>query len=72
MSSSPTNAQIDDALRESATAPARASNETGSVEQHAPTDLIALDKHLTGKGIEDPFRCIRSKVVEPVPPGGAC
>lgn len=72
MSSSPTNSQIEDALRESAIAPAKASNETGSVEQHSLKDRIDLDKHLLGKAVVDPFRCIHSKVVEPVPPGRPC
>lgn len=49
MSSVPTNAQLEEQLRQAASAPAEASNETGSVKQHNLKDLIELDKHLAGK-----------------------
>ena len=49
MSNSPTNAELEDQLRQNALAPAEASNETGSVKQHSLKDQIELDRHLTQK-----------------------
>ena len=41
--------EIEDAIRENASGPAKASGDAGSVEQHKLTDQIAADKHLAGK-----------------------
>ena len=40
---------LKDAIRESAKAPAKASGDAGSVEQHKLTEQIAADKYLASK-----------------------
>lgn len=40
---------LDNSIRESATTPAKASGDSGSVEQHKLTDQIAADKYLESK-----------------------
>lgn len=70
MSSSPTNAELEDALRENALSPAEASNETGSVKQHPLREQIELDKHFSRKAQgTNPFAGIASMRIAS---GGAC
>ena len=40
---------LDETIRESANAPAKASGDAGSVEQHKLTEQIAADKYLAAK-----------------------
>jgi hypothetical protein len=40
---------LEDAIRESAKTPAKASGDAGSVEQHKLTEQIAADKYLASK-----------------------
>ncbi len=40
---------LQETIRESAKAPAKASGDAGSVEQHKLTEQIAADKHLASK-----------------------
>ncbi len=40
---------LQDAIRDNATGPAKASGDAGSVEQHKLSDLIAADRHLASK-----------------------
>ena len=49
MSSVPSNTDIERALRESAVAPASASNDAGSVTQQPIEKLIELDRYLASK-----------------------
>lgn len=49
MSSVPSNTDIERALRESAVAPASASNDAGSVTQQDIGKLIELDRYLASK-----------------------
>ena len=41
---------MEDTIRESAQAPAKASGDAGSVEQHKLTEQIAADKYLASQG----------------------
>jgi len=41
--------ELDNTIRDSATQPARASGDSGSVEQHKLTDQIEADKYLASK-----------------------
>ena len=49
MSTTPSNTDIEKALREAAVAPASASNDAGSVSQHSLNDMIELDRYLASK-----------------------
>ena len=49
LSSTPTNSDIEKALRESAVAPASASNDAGSVTQQDISKLIELDRYGASK-----------------------
>lgn len=40
---------LQDAIRENAAGPAKATGDAGSIEQHKLTDLIAADKYLASK-----------------------
>jgi hypothetical protein len=42
-------AELDDTIRENAQGPAKASGDTGSVEQHKLPDQIAADRYLASK-----------------------
>jgi hypothetical protein len=42
-------AELDDTIRDNAQGPAKASGDTGSVEQHKLPDQIAADKYLASK-----------------------
>jgi hypothetical protein len=41
--------ELEDAIRENAQGPAKASGDTGSVEQHKLPDQIAADRYLASK-----------------------
>jgi len=41
--------ELDNAIKDNATGPRKASGDSGSIEQHSLTDQIAADKHLAGK-----------------------
>ncbi len=57
-------------IRDNATGPAKASNETGSVDQHALRDQIEADRYLASKlAVANPKRAMR--LTKLVPPG-AC
>jgi hypothetical protein len=59
---------LNDAIRESAKAPAKASGDAGSVEQHKLTEQIAADKYLASKdAASQPKRGLRFNKL--VPPG---
>lgn len=49
MSTTPSNIDIEKALRDAAAAPASASNDAGSVSQHSLKDMIELDRYLASK-----------------------
>ena len=59
--------EIEDAIRENASGPAKASGDAGSVEQHKLSEQIAADKHLAGKNaVSKPNRGLRfNKIVPP-------
>ena len=59
---------LKDSIRESAMAPAKASGDAGSVEQHKLTEQIAADKYLASKtAASQPKRGLRFNKL--VPPG---
>jgi hypothetical protein len=59
---------LKEAIRESAKAPAKASGDAGSVEQHKLTDQIAADKYLASKdAVSQGRRGLRFNKL--VPPG---
>ena len=65
-----TPSQFDDAIRTNATAPAKASVDGQSVEQHGLADQIAVDRYLASK------RATRKaglgvKTTKLIPPGAA-
>lgn len=49
MSQAPVHQVLEQALRDAATTPASASNETGSMASRTVADLIALDRYLAAK-----------------------
>ncbi len=59
---------LQETIRESAKAPAKASGDAGSVEQHELTEQIAADKYLASKAAaSQPKRGLRfNKLVPPV------
>lgn len=59
---------LEETIRESAQAPAKASGDAGSVEQHKLTEQIAADKYLASKeGVSQKKRGLRFNKL--VPPG---
>ena len=64
---------LEDKIRENASGPAKASNETGSVEQHPLPDQIEADRYLASKAaVSNPKRGLRlAKLVPPSATGGA-
>lgn len=61
---------LEQTIRDNAAGPAKASNETGSVEQHPLRDQIEADRYLASKSaVANPKRAIR--LTKLVPPG-AC
>jgi hypothetical protein len=60
--------ELEDAIRENAQGPAKASGDAGSVEQHKLSEQIAADKHLASKqAVNKPSRGLRFNKL--VPPG---
>lgn len=60
---------LDDAIRENAQSPAKASGDSGSVEQHSLADQIEADKYLASKeAAKSKSRGLRFNKL--VPPGG--
>lgn len=76
MSTVPTNAELEEKLRQNALAPAEASNETGSVKQHSLKDQIELSKHLSKTSITNPLKAVRHYRTRPAGAsgvtGGSC
>lgn len=68
MSSVPTNSEIEDALRKAAVRPARASNETGSVEAHPLPDQVEALRSIRSDGAAR--RGLKGLRVTQVVPGG--
>jgi hypothetical protein len=66
----PTDAELDEQLRQAAAQPAEASNESGSVKQHSLRDRIALARHLASTSVVNPFRCVRSYRTSPAGASG--
>ena len=61
---------LEQTIRDNASGPAKASNETGSVEQHPLRDQIEADRYLASKqAVANPKRALR--LTKLVPPG-AC
>jgi len=61
---------LQETIRESAKAPAKASGDAGSVEQHNLTEQIAADKYLSSKdAVTQKNRGLRFNKL--VPPGSA-
>ncbi len=61
---------LSEQLRTNMKAPAKASGDAGSVEQHKLTDQIAADRHLASKdAVNKPKRGLRFNKL--VPPGAA-
>jgi len=61
---------LDDKIRDNASGPAKASNETGSVEQHSLRDQIEADRYLASKdAAANPRKALRFTKL--VPPGAA-
>lgn len=58
---------LENAIRENAAGPAKASGDSGSVEQHSLADQIAADRYLANKeAMRNPRRGVRfSKMVPP-------
>jgi hypothetical protein len=58
---------LDDTIRENAQGPAKATGDSGSVEQHPLEDQIAADKHLAAKqAVKKKHRGLRfSKLAPP-------
>lgn len=68
LSTTPSNTDIENALREAAVAPASASNDAGSVSQHSLKDMIELDRYLASKqAVKTKSRGLRVQRI--IPPG---
>lgn len=67
LSTTPSNTDIEKALREAAVAPASASNDAGSVSQHSLKDMIELDRYLASKAaVKTKGRGLRvQKIISP-------
>lgn len=59
---------LDDAIRENAGGPKRASGDAGSVEQHSLKDQIEADRYLNSKAAVKKKR-LGIKVTKAIPPG---
>ena len=59
---------LDEAIRENASGPAKAANDTGSMEQHELTDQIAADRYLQSKRASR-RKGLGIKFTNSVPPG---
>lgn len=59
--------ELENAIRENAAGPAKATGDAGSIEQHKLTEQIAADKHLAAKtAVNKPNRGLRfNKIVPP-------
>ncbi len=64
-----TPVDLEEAIRDNAAGPAKASGDSGSVEQHPLPDQIAADRYLASK--QAARRGIGIKTVKLVPPGAA-
>jgi len=62
--------QLDDAIRENAGGPKRASGDAGSVEQHPLQDQIEADRYLNSKAAAKK-KGLGIKVTRAIPPGTA-
>ncbi len=61
---------LEQTIRDSASGPAKASNETGSVEQHPLRDQIEADRYLASKeAAANPRKALRFTKISPP---GAC
>ena len=67
MSTTPSNSDIEKAIRDAAVAPASASNDAGSVSQHSLKDMIELDRYLASKAaVKTKSRGLRvQKIISP-------
>lgn len=67
MSTTPSNIDIEKAIRDAAVAPASASNDAGSVSQHSLKDMIELDRYLASKAaVKTKNRDLRvQKIISP-------
>ena len=70
MSTTPTDSEIEDALRQSAAGPAEASNETGTIKQHSLKDQMGLVKFNDARAVTNPFKCVRHARTEPAGASG--
>lgn len=61
---------LEDAIRQNAQGPAKASGDTGSVEQHSLTDQIAADRYLSSKAAAN-FKSRGLRFNKLVPPRSA-
>lgn len=68
MSQAPISQVLDQALRDAATTPASASNETGSMASRTVADLIALDRYVASKAAAG--RRDRGLRIQPLQPPG--
>ena len=62
-----TDSSLADAIKENAAGPAKASGDSGSMEQHKLPDQIAADKYLASKAAMNTknFGLRRAKIVPP-------
>lgn len=61
--------ELDNAIRENASGPKRASSDSGSVDQHSLTDQIEADKYLAGKTAVSTNPAKAFTRVKIIPPG---
>ena len=63
-----TTANLDDAIRDNASGPARAQGDSGSVQQHSLPDQIEADRYLASKqAAAAPAKALR--LTRLIPPG---
>ncbi|MCG3178321.1 MAG: hypothetical protein BIFFINMI_00647 [Phycisphaerae bacterium] len=62
-----TDTSLDEAIKDNASGPAKASGDSGSMEQHKLPDQIAADKYLASKKAmtSSSFGLRRAKIVPP-------
>ena len=62
-----TDTSLDEAIKENAAGPAKASGDSGSMEQHKPSEVIVADKYLLAKKAmaQKNFGLRRVKIVSP-------
>lgn len=65
-----TDSQLDDAIRQNATGPAKASGDSGSMEQHRLSDQIAADRYLASKRAAK-RQGFAARTTKLIPPGAA-